>query len=271
MNEQKVDISKIIISGGVVVILFLILLGGLYTVPTGHRGVLTTFGNPEMDAKPEGLGFKIPIAQKVTDLEVRTQKLEVNADGSTFDLQDVQVVIALNYNVIPESVPKLYTEIGLDYRSRLVDPAVQESVKAVTATYKAEELITKRPQVRSDIKTELKERLGKSYILVTDFNIVNFQFSAEFDSAIESKVTAEQLKLKAERDLERIKIEKEQLITQAEAEAQALRLQKQEITPELIQLRQIEMMKKAIEKWNGVMPEATSGMPFIDVSPSSLN
>lgn len=264
------SLSKTIIGIFLFLLILLGLTGAFYTVPAGYRGVMLTFGKPSVDAKLEGLGFKIPFAQRVVDMEVRTQKSEVLADSSSADLQDVQTTIALNYHVSPSYVPNLYTKVGMNYRDRIILPAIQESVKAASAKYKAEELISKRSQVRDDIKELLSKSLKKYYIIVDDFNIVNFQFSEEFDKAIEAKVTAEQLKLKAERDLQRIEIEKQQKITQAQAEAEALRLQKQVISPELIQLRQIEMQMMAIEKWDGIMPEATNGMPFIDVTPASL-
>lgn len=250
--------------------LFILLVFGLlsvYTIHAGERGILLTFGKPSMDSVQEGLHFKFPIAQSVKKMEVRTQKIETNADSASRDLQDVQTTIALNFHLMPESAPRLYQEIGTAYRERIIDPAIQESVKAVTAKFTAEELITRRPEVRQGIQESLRERLNKYYISVDDFNIVNFQFSEEFDKAIESKVTAEQLKLKAERDLERIRIEKQQKITQAEAEAEALKLQKQEITSDLILLRQIEVQRLAVEKWDGILPKVNGGsIPFIDVS-----
>jgi len=250
--------------------LLLLTFTTFYTISAGYRGVLLTFGKPSMTSIDEGLHLKIPIAQTIKKMEVRKQKIEVVAASASLDLQDVQTTIALNFHINPESTPKLYQEIGKDYSNRIINPAIQESVKAITAKYRAEELITKRPKVREDMREFITQKLQKYYLVVDDFNIVNFQFSEEFTKAIESKVTAEQLKLKADRDLERIKIEKLQKITQAEAEAEALRLQKQQITPELIKLRQIEMMMTAIGKWDGKMPEATAGMPFIDITPDSM-
>jgi len=250
--------------------LLLLTFTAFYTIQAGYRGVLLTFGKPSMNAIDEGLHLKIPIAQTIKKMEVRKQKIEVTADSASKDLQDVMTTIALNFHLSASQVPKLYQEIGKDYSDRIINPAIQESVKATTAKFTAEELITRRPEVRDSIKNFITEKLKKYYIVVDDFNIVNFQFSEEFDKAIEAKVTAEQLKLKAEMDLERIKVEKEQKITQAQAEAEALRIQKQQITSELIKLRQIEMMMAAIGKWDGKMPEATAGMPFIDITPSSM-
>lgn len=273
MIDENGDISltKVLGLALLIIITLTVIFGGVYTIKAGYRGTLTTFGKPSMEVKGEGLHFKIPLVQGIKKAEVKTQKVEVTADSASKDLQDVQTTIALNFHILPSDVPKLYQEVGIPaYQDRIIQPAIQESVKAITARYVAEELITKRPEVRNEMKAHITEKLQKYYLVVDDFNIVNFQFSEEFDKAIESKVTAEQLKLKAARDLERIVIEKEQIITQAQAEAEALRLQKQEITPDLIKLRLIEMQKEAIQKWDGVLPQATSGMPFIDVSPSSV-
>jgi len=258
---------------GFIAVMFIaiIIFGCFYTIPAGYRGVELTFGKPSEIVSNEGLHFKIPIVQSIAKMEVRTQMIKATADSSSKDLQDIQTVVALNFHVIPEETKELYQKIGMSYSERIIEPTIQEAVKAVTAKFTAEELITKRAEVRNGIKDFLTERLISSYIKVDDFNIVNFQFSEEFDKAIEAKVTAEQLRLKAGKDLERIIIEKEQKITKAQAEAEALRLQKMEITPELIKLRQIEMMMAAIAKWDGVMPDATSGMPFIDITPESLN
>ncbi len=272
-KEEYVIRGTIIGIGLLCFIIFTGILFSIYTIPAGERGVLLTFGKPSMDAVEEGLHFKIPLAQSIKKIEVRTQKIETEADSASKDLQTVQTTIAINFHLMPESTPMLYQEIGLSYKERIIDPAIQESVKAVTARFTAEELITRRPEVRQGIQEEIKIRLERYYITVDDFNIVNFQFSEEFDKAIEQKVTAEQLKLKAEMDLERIKVEKEQKITQAEAEAESLRLQKQQITEDMIKLREIEVKSKsldvqreAIEKWNGQLPQVTGGaIPFIDM------
>jgi len=262
-KEVEIKFGKYVVGFVILILLFMT----FYTVPAGERGVLLTFGKPSMDAVNEGLHFKIPFAQKVKKLEVRTTKIETDADSASKDLQDIQTIVALNYHLSPEEVPLLYQGIGLAFQQRIIDPAIQESVKAVTARFTAEELITRRSEVRTQIQEALRERLIKSYIVVDDLNIVNFQFSEEFDKAIEQKVTAEQQALKAERDLERIIIEKEQIITQAQAEAESLRLQKQQITPDLIELRKIEVQRLAIEKWNGILPKVTGdAIPFIDIS-----
>jgi regulator of protease activity HflC (stomatin/prohibitin superfamily) len=161
----------------------------------------------------------------------------------------------------------VYQRIGVQFKERIIDPSIQEVVKAVTAKYTAEELITKRPAVSETMRLSLTDRLMEYNVAVDAFSIVTFSFSKIFTEAIESKQTAEQLALKAKRDLERIKIEAEQKITAARAEAESLRLQRANISLDLIELRKVEANLRAIEKWNGVLPQVTGAgpVPFIGV------
>jgi len=264
--EEK-DIGKVIFGSVLCLLLMVSLFSVVYIVPAGQRGVLLTWGKPSMDVVEEGLHFKIPLMQNVKKMYVQTVKIEETADSASRDLQDVQTVIALNYHLNPDQVPELYQKIGKDYESRIVTPSIHESVKSITAQFTAEELITRRSEVKARLRETLRAKLADFYMTVDDVNIVNFQFSEEFDKAIEQKVTAQQLKLKAAMDLERIEIEAEQAKRRSEAEAYGLQLQKSQITPDLVKLREIEVQKLAIEKWNGVLPMVTGGnaMPFINV------
>jgi len=254
------------------IIVLVIIFGSLFTIKAGYRGVILTFGKPSEKIAQEGINFKIPIAQTVIKYEVRTQKIETQADSASLDLQDVQTTIALNFHLDPGMVNRLHQEIGKDYKIRIIDPAIQEAVKSTSAQFRAEDLIQRRPEARQKMQELLTEKLARYNIVVKDFNIVNFQFSEEFDKAIEQKVTAEQLKLKADRDLERIKVEAEQVRTQAEAEAYALLLKADAINKAggVVELKLIEVQEKlvvvqqnAVDKWNGVLPKVTSGIPFI--------
>jgi regulator of protease activity HflC (stomatin/prohibitin superfamily) len=204
--------------------------------------------------------------QTVAKVDVRVQKSQTGAAAASKDIQETRSDIALNYRIDADKANWVYQNIGIEFKTRIIDPAVQEVVKAVTARYTAVELITKRDQVREEIKALLKERLLVYNILVVDFAIIDFQFSKQFAEAIESKQVEDQRVLKAELVLKRIEVEKKQKITQAQAEAEALRLQKLNISKDLIELRKIEAAQKAIEKWDGRLPSVTSGaIPFIDV------
>lgn len=252
----------------VLVVILLVVLGSqsFTIVEAGHRGVVLQLGAVQPKVLSEGMHFKVPFIQSVIPMEVRVQKAESSQISASRDLQTVTTTLAVNYHLDGGTVNTLYQNVGMEYKHRIVDPAISESLKAVTAQYTAEDLISKRSEVSAKVKEALTAKLGMYNMILDEINITEFKFSEEFDRAIEQKQIAEQQALKSKLDLERIKIEKEQEITRAEAQAEALRLQKQEVTPELIQLRQIEAQLKAIEKWDGQMPHVTGGAtPFINV------
>lgn len=243
-------------------------LGSFYIIDAGERGVLLTWGKPATYAVEPGLHFKTPWMQSVEIFDVKTQKYETDASAASRDLQTVSTRIAVNYRLNPEAVPIIYTELGHYYADRIIQPAVQEVVKASTAKFSAEELITNRADVKDMIQNLLKERLAKFNIDVEEIAIIDFEFSPAFKDAIEAKVTAEQQKLKAERDYQRTLIEANMTYVKADAEARALERQKSALTPELVELRKIDAQRAAIERWDGHLPSATVGMPFLDVTPS---
>ena len=264
---KQINIGAIIWTAVLCLFAVILFFNCFYIVSAGERGVLSTFGDPSMDAKAEGLHFKIPIVQSIVIMDVKTQKYEADLSAASKDLQTVNTKIAINYHVVPESVPVLYKTIGTNYRESVIYPLEQETNKAATAQFTAEELITKREQVREIMKANLQEKLLPRGIIVEEISIVNFDFSPSFNEAIERKVTAEQNALAAKNKLEQIKFEAEQKVVAATAEAEALRLQKEQVSPELIQLRQLEVQKLALERWNGILPQITGGViPFIDVS-----
>lgn len=253
-NQVKVAISAI---GLVVVIGLMFLLTPFTIVGAGERAVILRFGDVNR-VLSEGIHWVTPFAEHVEKLDVKTQKEEVDAPAASKDLQTVHAVVALNYNLDPEKVGNLWKEIGEDYKVRVIDPAIQESVKAATAKYNAEELITKREEVRDAIKTALKERLTREYVVVTEVSIVDFKFSQSFDQAIEAKVTAEQNALAAKNKLEQSKFEAEQRIAQARGEAEAIRIQAQAVTQ---QGGDDYVRLQAIQKWDGKYPSQYWGNP----------
>lgn len=249
------------------IVVGLLILHPWVQIGAGERGIVLNFGAVQDNVLGEGLHFRVPVMQRVAVMDVKVQKSLTSAAASSSDLQEVSSEVAVNYHIMPDKANVVYQTIGIAFKERIIDPAVQEMVKAVTARYTAEELITKRPAVSEEMRATLSERLRAYNIHVDAFSIVGFSFSKIFMEAIESKQTAEQLALKARRDLERIKIEAEQKITAAQAEAESLRLQRANISTDLIELRKVEANLRAIEKWNGILPQVTGGgaVPFIGI------
>ncbi len=268
---RKGQWRKLLVIGSLIILLFA--FKPWVQIGAGERGVVQNFGAVQENVLNEGIHFKIPIVQTVILMDVKIQKAMTDAASSSSDLQDVDLSVALNYHIIPDKANLVYQTIGMEFKERIIDPAIQEVMKAVSARYTAEELITKRPAVSTEMQQALTSRLLASNISVDAFSIISFSFSQTFTDAIEAKQTAEQNALKAKRDLDRIKVEAEQTIAAATAEAEALRLQKMNISPDLIELRKIEANLKAIEKWNGILPEVTGAgaIPFIGVGDANKN
>jgi len=255
-------------SGLVVIILILLVLvlNGFSTVQYGHIGLYKTFGKLNNNTLEPGIHMRLPFVQSIIQVNTQVTKAETDTTASSKDLQPVSTHVAVNYSVNKEAVYHLMNNIGSSFDVIIINPAIQEIVKEVTAKYPAEDLIAKRDVVAGEISENLTKRLAKYDLIVNDINIVNFKFSDAFNQSIEAKQVAQQQALKAENDLKRIQIEGKQKIVQAQAEAESLKLKKLEVTPELVQLKQIEVQEKAVEKWNGQLPSVTGGAtPFIDV------
>jgi len=207
----------------VLIVIGVVVASAVQIVDAGHRGVLLHWNAVDTTALPldEGLHFVMPFADSIVQMEVRTLKFVKATSAASKDLQTVSTEITVNYHPNANSVHTLFKEVGLDYENRIITPTVEEVVKQVTANYNAEELITKRPQVKSDIEADINSRLSEFDIVTEIVSITDFQFSELFARAIESKVEAEQKAFKAENDLKRIEVEARQHAAQAEGIAQA--------------------------------------------------
>lgn len=238
-------------------LLFLVLrLSPIYIVGPGEVGLVFNRITGKIGSYGQGLHMLLPIVEYVTKLDVRTQKVEVEAASYSKDIQNVSAKIALNFHIDGAQANNLFQEVGLDYENKIIQPAIQESVKATTAKFTAQELIEERPRVKDEIKTFLKERLQTWNVIVDEFSIANFDFSDAFENAVEQKQIAQQEALKAKNVLEAVKMQAEQRVTQAKAEAEAIKIQAQAITQ---QGGKDYVNLKAIEKWDGHLPQVTAG------------
>lgn len=259
----------------VLIILGVVVASAVQIVDAGHRGVLLHWNAVDLNVQPlvEGLHFVTPFADSVVQMEIRTLKFVKATSSASKDLQTVSTEITVNYHPAPNSVNTLFQSVGLDYENRIITPTVEEVVKQVTANYNAEELITKRPQVKSDIEAEINKRLTDFDIVTEIVSITDFQFSALFAQAIESKVEAEQKAFKAENDLKRIEVEARQHAAQAEGiaqaniaqangEAQAIKIINNALSSNP---QYLEWLKT--QQWDGKLPLVVGegGTPFIAI------
>ncbi len=279
-QSPKVNVNMGPMKMVLVAILLLIVIGvvasaSVKIVDAGNRGVLLHWNAVDLSAPPldEGIHFLVPFQDDIVQIEVRTLKYDKDTRSASKDLQSVETTVTVNYHPNPERVHVLFKEIGLDYENRVIQPVIEETVKQVTANYNAEELITKRPLVKTDIENAIADRLNQFDVITDAISITDFEFSALFNKAIESKVEAEQNALRAENDLRRIEVEARQHeasaigiananIAQANGEAEAIAIINQALAnnPEYL-----EWLK--IQSWDGVLPLVVGegGTPFIQI------
>ena len=213
----------------IAVFLALIVLPNCFaTVPVGSTGIMLTMGKVEDTALPEGMDFKIPFVQRIVSMDNRVKKLELSTEAFSKDIQTVSATLAVNYRLQTEKTFEIYKTTGTAYEDNLIVPATHEVLKSVCAQYTAEELISKRAESSDKMRDELDAKLSQIGISITDFNIIDFDFSDEFISAVESKQVAEQLKKKAatenETAIAQAEREKQVSIKQSEAEAERVRI-----------------------------------------------
>ena len=251
----------------------LLLLGGLallfvgtigstvVQVPAGYRAVLLRFGGVQGQLG-EGIHFILPGVNTIDLIEVRTQKEESTATAASRDLQTVSTSLALNFRVDPVKVHELYQEVGTQYKTRIIDPAVQESVKVVTSRYTAEDLIRNRAQVKSEVESEITKRLSAYNLIVepSGLSITNFDFSPEFNKAIEAKQVAQQESEKQKYVLAQAQLEQQTEIARAKGKAEAAKLNAEALRA---QGGGLVIAREWITKWDGKLPQVGGGSGYI--------
>ncbi|MGN0592802.1 MAG: prohibitin family protein [Ruminococcus sp.] len=264
MSKPKMKVWILAIAA--VLLIAIVGFGSVTVVPAGNSGVVVTLGKVNDRALDSGLHFKVPFVQTVVMMNNKIQKCEVASNSVSKDLQTVSSAVAVNFHITSDSASEIYRTIGEQYQDTVLQPAIQEAVKSISAQYTAEELITKRTAVGDEIASALTEKVSDYGIIIDKFNIVNFEFSEEFNAAIEQKQVAEQNYLKAQTEKEQQIMEAEadakKQIIEAEAEAEA-KLKKAEAEAEANEkinasLNGNILTYQQIQKWDGAYPNVVS-------------
>lgn len=253
------------VSGWIVVAVFVAVVVtfmlSAHIVPEGNIGVVTRWGAVNREVKP-GFGFHKPLSENVIRMNIRTQIFEADASAASSNIQAVSAKIAVNYSLDSEWVSEMFSRVGKKYEDVIIAPAIQNAFKAATSQYVAEDLIIKRDDVCDTAKRNLQAQLAQYHITIESFNVINFDFSPEFNASIEANQVAEQQVELARQQLDKAKVDAETAITQAQAQAdaQAALRNTGALTEEYLQYL-------AITKWDGVLPKVVGDTsPFVDVS-----
>ncbi len=228
-------------------------------VDPGERAVFVRFGEMDPKCYPEGLYFYNPVAYDMWEIDIKEQKYEVKAEAASKDLQDVTVLVAVNYTIDGNECHKLLKNVGVNFVSRIMQPAIQEVVKANTAKFDAEKIIQERPAVKRNIEKELKDRLDPYGLNVTAVALANISFGKEFSNAIELKAVEQQNVQRKEYERQQAVKEAERQVALARGTAESNRLVRESLNKDFLTF-------KALDKWDGKLPFATGGVvPFIDI------
>jgi regulator of protease activity HflC (stomatin/prohibitin superfamily) len=248
-------------------LIILILFNPFTIISAGERGVLMRFGEVQKQILGEGIHFIIPLVNTVQKLSVRIQKQDIQAEASTKDLQEVFNEIALNWHLNADRVNQIYQQIGTekDIIDNIINPSIEEIVKAVLARYTAEEIIIKREELKSEIDTLLTEKLAKYYLEIDDISLVHIEFSPLFSQAVEAKQIAEQDAKKAGFQVIKAQKTAQVNVNLAKGEAEANHILQESLTPEILQYQ-------SIKQWNGNLPliMGKDDVPFLNLDLEDL-
>ena len=272
----------------VIIILVIVLATSAFViVESGHVGVIVTLGAVQPNPLPEGFHLKKPFMDNIEQTDIRLTKAVSKSVAASKDLQTVETQVSVQYSISGAVAPRTYQRIGTRdvVAATVIGPAIQESVKAVTAQFTAEQLVTRRAEVKQQIQTAiesfirvtLEDKDVPTALTIANVAITDFEFSDEFNKAIELKVRAEQEALQAVNEKTRRVTQAEagyqerklaadgeayeiEAASKAKADAIAREAKALKNNPQLIQLR-------LAEKWDGTLPRFTGGesIPLINI------
>lgn len=254
--------------GVALVVVVNLALGSWYIVDPTEVAVQVRMGKIQK-VQDQGPHLKIPFLDSIEKFSIQIQRVDIKTEAFSKDIQTMNANIVVNYRIEKGTIESIYRNLGPNYVNTVVNPTVQEVLKAITAKYSAEAIISNRMEIVEALNVNVKQRLAEKQIVVTDISIVDLSFQNAFMSAVESKQVAEQESLKAKKLVEKAKMEAEQKIAEARAQAESLRMQKEQVTDKMIELRRVEVQLEMAKRWNGQLPQTFIGegksLPFLQL------
>ena len=267
-NEAFKMVVKIVAGAAIGIMLLFAVFGSWYTVSPGEVAVKTRMGKL-VGTYAEGLHFKLPMVESVSKFSIQIERTDIKTEAFSKDLQTMVADLAVNHRIQQNTIESVYRNLGPNYVNNIVNPAIQEILKAITAKYSAEAIIGNRMEVVAELNQLAKTKMGEKEIIITDISIVDLAFQDGFMKAVEAKQIAEQESKQAEKLVIKAKMEADQMIATARGQAEALRVQREQITPMMLESKRLDIAREAIQKWEGGVPQymgANTPIPFINAA-----
>lgn len=262
-NDDMFDVFLSVICTAILWIMGLIFIfGSWFTVAEGERAILTTFGKASNNIYEAGLHVKWPIIQDIKRFDVKTIRDDYKTETYTKDIQTARITVSYSYNLISNDIVETYKTYGNQWQERILYPNLEQAVKAEVGTWNADQMVANRDKVASNILASLQARMIEhNYpVSITNFQMINIDYSDQFENAIEKKVVAEQAALEEANKTKQVEQKAKQQITSAKAEAESMRIRANALTnnPKLVNY-------EFVQKWDGKLPQIMTGdsMPIL--------
>ena len=246
------------------IVALILLFGTFFTVSEGQKALITTFGKASNTIYGAGIHMKLPLIQHVKRFDVKTIRADYKTQTYTKDIQTATIIVSYSYNLIANDIVQTYKEYGNDWQERILYPNLEQAVKAEVGTWNADTMVANRDKVAEDILKSLQDRmLAHNYpVSITNFQMINIDYSSQFEQAIEKKVIAEQAALEEANRTKQVEQTSKQKVVAAKAEAESMRIRANALAqnPKLVSY-------EAVQKWNGKLPQIMAGnsTPILDL------
>lgn len=264
-SKDDVKIANTFLFIGYGIVFLILFFGSFFTVPEGQKALVTTFGRASQTIYGAGVHIKAPIVQGVKRFDVKTMRADFKTQTYTKDIQTATIIVSYAYNLIANDIIQTYREYGNDWQQRILYPNLEQAVKAEVGTWNADTMVANRDKVAENILKSLQERMisHKYPVAITNFQMINIDYSSQFEQAIERKVIAEQTALEEENRTKQIEQKAKQQVVAAKAEAESMRIRANALSqnPKLVSY-------EAVQKWDGKLPQIITGngsTPILDL------
>lgn len=272
MDEEMRGIVRGIKWAVLVIVALFLVFGSWFIVSPGEVAIKTRLGSL-IASYGEGIHLKLPFIESINKFSIQIERADMKTETFTMDTQQMKVDLVVNHRINQDTIMSIYRNLGPNYVNTILDPMVQETLKAITAKYTAESIIANRMEMVKQLNEQAKSKALAKEIIVTDISVVDIDFEPAFMKAVEDKQVAIQKSKEAEKLVEKAKQEAEQVIATARGNAESLRLQKEQITPMMLENKRLDIQREALSKWKGEVPMYMGGntpVPFVNASISGL-